>query len=39
VTGFDSAAILIAIATASGCMNGPFLSLPATSGTLVVALS
>jgi len=38
VTGFDIAAILVAIAAASGYVNRRFLRLPATSGTLVVAL-
>ena len=38
MTGFDIAAILVAIAAASGYINRRFLRLPATSGTLVVAL-
>jgi CPA1 family monovalent cation:H+ antiporter len=39
VTGFDIAAILVVIAAASGYINHRFLRLPATSGTLVVALA
>ena len=38
MTGFDIAAILIAVAAVSGYVNRRFLRLPATSGTLVVAL-
>jgi CPA1 family monovalent cation:H+ antiporter len=38
VTGFDIAAVLIAVAAVSGYVNRRFLRLPATSGTLVVAL-
>jgi NhaP-type Na+/H+ or K+/H+ antiporter len=35
---FDAAAIVIAIAATSACLNHKLLRLPATSGTLVVAL-
>ena len=35
---FDTAAVLIAIAAVSGYINHRFLRLPATTGTLAVAL-
>src|SRR5436190_17882943 len=38
MNGFDVASILVAIAAASGYLNHRFLRLPATSGTLAVAL-
>jgi Na+:H+ antiporter len=38
MNAFDIAAILLAVAAASGYLNHQFLKLPATSGTLVVAL-
>ena len=38
MNGFDVASILVAIAAASGYVNHRFLRLPATSGTLAVAL-
>src|SRR4051812_24047457 len=38
VSAFDMAAILLAIAAACGYLNHRFLHLPATSGTLAVAL-
>ena len=38
MTGFDIGAILIAVAAVSGYVNRRFLRLPATSGTLLVAL-
>lgn len=38
MNAFDTAAVLIAIAAVSGYINHRFLKLPATSGTLVVAL-
>jgi len=38
MNGFDMAAILTVVAAASGYINHRFLRLPATSGTLVVAL-
>lgn len=38
MNAFDTAAVLMAIAAASGYVNHRFLKLPATSGTLVVAL-
>jgi CPA1 family monovalent cation:H+ antiporter len=39
MTGVDIAAVLVAIAAASGYINHHLLKLPATSGTLVVALA
>ncbi len=38
MTGFDIAALLVAVAAVSGYVNRRFLRLPATSGALVVAL-
>ena len=38
MNGFDVASILMAIAAAFGYVNHRFLRLPATSGTLTVAL-
>lgn len=38
MNGFDIAAVLVAVAAASGYLNHRFLKLPATSGTLAVAL-
>jgi len=38
MNAFDTAAVLIAIAAASGYINHRFLKLPATTGTLAVAL-
>jgi len=38
VNGFDTAAVLIAVAALSGYLNHRFLRLPATTGTLAVAL-
>src|SRR6186997_416559 len=39
MSGFDIAAVLVAIAAASGYINHHLLKLPAASGTLVVALA
>jgi CPA1 family monovalent cation:H+ antiporter len=39
MNGFDIAAILVAIAAVSGYINHHYLRLPATRGTLVVALA
>ncbi len=38
MNGFDTAAVLLAIAAVSGYVNHRFLKLPATTGTLAVAL-